>query len=200
MKSNRVTSLAVLKCLLLMVFPTAAAKADLIETLAFTGTATCGPPYTVCSSFPTGPLNGTYSLDVDAQAIVGSWSFSTPFASFSSADTGATAGLVDRFGDINPYFAVTTTAPLFLEFVQFYFPLSDPQEIGPLASNDPSDACVNLQGGFNGARACYPAYVVTGSTSLVSSFTTPEPSSIVLLATVALGLLVLNLRRSASRL
>ncbi len=201
MKSNRVTSLAVLKCLLLMVFPTAAAKADLIETLAFTGTATCQAPYPDCSTYPTGPLTGTYSVDVDTQTIVGAWSFSTPFASFSSSDTGAVAGIHDQLGDIIAGFTIETLTPLFLEGVTFLFPGSDPQLLGGLDTGNivPSFACANFPGGSGGNAACDPAYVVTGSNSLVSSTTTPEPSSLSLLGIGILSLLVLSRRRPTRR-
>jgi len=200
MKSNpiRVTSL---KRLILMVFLTAAAKADLIETVAFTGTATCQAPYPECSSFPTGPLTGTYNLDVTTQTIFGPWSFSTPFGSFSWTDTGASAAISDQLGDIVPSFQVQTQTPLFLEAVAFLFPGTDPQLLGGLDTGNivPSYACANIPGGSGGNAACDPAYVVTGSNSLVSSTTTPEPSSVILLGIGILCLLVLSRRRLTRR-
>jgi hypothetical protein len=80
-----------------------------------------------------------------------------------------------------------TDSPLFFEFVQFFFPIDDPQELGPLATSfNPqsvvspsfSDACTNVPGGTDGNPACYPDYAVTGSTALAGA---PEPSSFVLL-------------------
>jgi probable HAF family extracellular repeat protein len=137
-------------------------QADTIEHLVFTGTATCTDSF--CSDFGSGPVTGTYSLDVTSQKIVGAWSFSTPFGKLSSADAGALAYLVDRFGDINPGFQLSTSKSI--EFIQFYFPGTDTGELGALDPNIGSDACINIPGGENGELACDPDYSVKGSTAL----------------------------------
>jgi len=49
------------------------AKADIIENLVFTGTATCQSPFAFqeCTPGSVGLLTGTYTLDVTTQQIVG---------------------------------------------------------------------------------------------------------------------------------
>jgi hypothetical protein len=173
----------VLSCLSLTITLAAAAKADVIENLVFTGTATCGDSN--CANFGSGPLTGTYSLDVTAQSIVGSWSFSTPFGEVSSSDAGADGFVVDRFGDVNPEFTETTSTPLFFDFVQLFFPGTDTQEIGALdTTNAGSDACINIAGGVDGGPACDPDYVISGTTALAAA---PEPSTQILLGVAMLG-------------
>ena len=59
------------------------APGDQIETLVFTGTATCVAQPGVANARATcsgsAPVTGTYSLDLTTKSIVGPWSFSTPF-------------------------------------------------------------------------------------------------------------------------
>jgi hypothetical protein len=166
------------------------AKADEIENLVFTGTATCEDSF--CSSFGSGPLTGTYILDVTTQTIVGAWSFSTPFGVISSTAASSFAEVVDRFGDVNSGFGIQTST--FSDFVQFYFPSTDPQEIGALATNLNSDACLNIPSFMGG---CNPGYLVTGTTALaVATAATPEPSSLLLLGVGMLGVLGLGVKRS----
>jgi hypothetical protein len=177
-----------LSCLLLPMFLAGPAKADQIENLVFTGTATCEDSF--CSSFGSGPLTGTYSLDVTTQTIVGAWSFSTPFGVISSTAAGSFTEVVDRFGDVNPEFGIYNIST-FADFVQFYFPSTDPQEIGALATNLNSDACLNIPSFMGG---CNPGYLVTGTTALAVA--TPEPSSLLLLGLGMLGVLGLGVKRS----
>ena len=148
------------------------AKADLIENLSFTGTATCTD--SVCSSFGSGPVSGTYTLDVTAQTIVGSWSFTTPWAVISSGAVGAGANVAMRLGDYNPGFSILNGS--LFEGIQFYFPI--PDEVGALVLNPGGfggvlagggDGCVN-----DGNALCDPDYAVSGATTLLSS-NVPEP-------------------------
>jgi hypothetical protein len=188
-----------LVCMLMTTSLAALARADVIENLEFSGTATCVD--TNCSSFGSGPLTGTYSLDVTMQTIVGPWSFSTPFGVIASSDAGASAAVFFRSGDNNPGFEDTTSTPPFLQFVQFYFPGADNQEIGPLDtttfSGDPvlaggGDACINNAG----STSCDPDYAVAGATRLTGTITTPEPSSLIVLGVAMLGLMGFNLKKS----
>ncbi|MFZ0332764.1 MAG: PEP-CTERM sorting domain-containing protein [Candidatus Acidiferrales bacterium] len=173
----------VLPCLLLTAWLAMPAKAGTVETLDFSGTATCSGSY--CTGYGSGPVTGTYSLDTSTDTIVGSWSFSTPWGVMSSSEAGSSSGVYIRFGDANPEF-FESSGPA--NFIQFFFPGSDLQEIGALATNVNSDACLFGGGG------CYPDYVITGSTTLAG---TPEPSSGVL-TLIGIGLLGLALvRRSA---
>jgi uncharacterized protein (TIGR03437 family) len=137
---------------------------DTIENLEFTGTATCTEAY--CSHFGSGPLTGTYSLDVTSQTIVGAWTFSGPFGTISSSDAGATA-TVSVSSVIEPLFQVDTATVL--EFVKINFPSSDVQQLGTIVTGPGTDASINVPGGLNGKPACAPDYLITGSTSLVSA-------------------------------
>lgn len=162
--------------------PSAPTSPDTIENLVFTGTATCTDSF--CSKFGSGPITGTYSLDVTAQAIVGAWSFTTPFGVMSSSDPGANASIAVRGGSINPSFGVTTST--FNEFVQFYFPASDLQQLGtlptnlypPLSAGGPtaSDGCI-FSGMIAGEPACDPDYAITGATALAVSAAAPSIAS-----------------------
>jgi hypothetical protein len=156
------TTLTLVLGVLLTFAAEASAEADLIESLAFTGTATCIE--STCDSYGSGALTGTYSLEVTTQTIVGAWSFFTPFGVISSSDSGSAAAVVDRFGDINLVFTEMTYTPVFSDFVQLYFPNTDSLELGVLATDNVSDACNNAPGGALGNPACYPDYDVTGAT------------------------------------
>ena len=145
----------------LLAFTLAPVASGQVKNLVFNGTATC--INSSCSSFGSGPITGNYSLDVVSQKIVGVWSFTTPFGVISSSQTGANAFIENRFGDINPAFSVNTSSNL--EYVQFYFPGNDAGQIGRLATNLNSNACVNIPGGQNGQPACIADYVITGATT-----------------------------------
>lgn len=172
-----------LSCLFLTTCLVASAKADVVENLVFTGTATCGD--TFCASFGSGPLTGAYSLDVTTQTIVGPWSFSTPFGVISSNDPGASTLVMSWGIYTEAYFDELTSPPPFFEFVQFIFPGTDTQQIGAVTSF--SNACQNLPG----TVGCKPVYTVAGSNALV-----PEPSGLTLLGIGMLGLVGLGLKKS----
>lgn len=190
--SNKIIRL-VLYCLTLTVFLAASAKADSvdIENLVFTGTATCTAAS--CASFGSGPLTGTYSLDVDTQTIVGPWSFSTPFGVISSTDAGALGTVVGSAGIGVPGLIgvlFDENVPPFFEFVSFLFPSTNSQQLGALDNSTItfSDACYSIPG----STGCFPGYVVTGSTALA----TPEPSTLILLGSGIIGLLSMSLKKS----
>jgi hypothetical protein len=169
---------------LLLIIGASSAKADQLENLAFAGTAACFQG-TLCTIGSSGPVTGTYTLDVTTQMIVGSWSFSTPFGVISSGDSGASTSVTTILGDIQATFQEST--PSFFEFIGPRFPGTDPQEIGALATDLRSIGCVNTPG----TNGCEPDYKITGATSLV-----PEPSSVILLGTGVAGL-VLRRKRNA---
>jgi len=174
--------LMALSCLLLATCLAASAKADTIETLSFTGTATCDDA--TCASYGSGPVTGTYSLDVTTQTLVGPWSFTMPSGVISSTDSGASDYLVDRFGDINPGFEEASGVTAFL---QFFFPITDTTELGSVsAASVGSDACIYVS-----TNSCDPDYIITGTVSLVS---TPEPGAAGLMLLGVGMLLVLRKR------
>jgi len=153
-----------LSCLLLMICLSASAAADQVINLAVTGTVTCSPEYT-CGSFPTGPLSGTYSLDITTQTVVGAWSFSTPFGVISSNQTGAYAQSVSSAGYIGVNLGINTGNPPFFEYVLLYYPGTDTQQTGTLG---PSYACSPI----TGEEGCYPENTVSGTaTALSANFT-----------------------------
>jgi hypothetical protein len=180
--ANLTKSVPTLSCLILLAGLAASAKADTIITLQFTGTATCGDP--TCSAFGSGPLTGIYNLDVTKQAIVGTWSFSTPFGIISSTQTGAITGVQIIDGEPGSYFDILTATPPFDDAVGFYFPPGDTQQIGALSVDVGGVACNNVPG----EEACSPGYTVTGSTVVA-----PEPSSLMSLGVGMLSLVGLNL-------
>ncbi len=153
------------------------AKADVIENLIFTGTATCTDA--TCSSFGSGPITGMYSLNVTQQVIVGPWSFSTPLGVLSSSQAGSQAAIVDKHGDVAPSFSVFTSSPFFSEFVQLSFPIANLDEVGSLDTVDTvsNDACTSNPT-LNG---CDPDYHITGATALALTEQGGPPSSPVFL-------------------
>jgi hypothetical protein len=172
--------------LLLAAWLTAAAKADSIENLVFTGTATCED--STCSSFGSGPITGAYTFDVTTQTILGAWSFSTPFGVISSSASGAGAFLEGFNGDNGSVFDEATFTPPFYDFVWLFFPAADTEQLGALATNQPSEGCQNIPG----MEACSPDYIVTGATALA----TPEPSTWMLLGIGMLGLVGISLKKT----
>jgi hypothetical protein len=171
-------------CLLLTLTTARTVRADQIENLVFTGTATCTA--SSCSSFGTGPITGTFTLDVTTQTFEDAWSFSTPFGMISSADPGTSTSITDKNGGFAAVFQESSGS--FFEFVQLTF--SNPQELGTLLDVVSSDACHTIpkQGG------CTPDYTVTGSTVL-APVATPEPPSLMLFGAGMVGVLGLSLRR-----
>jgi hypothetical protein len=181
-----------------------AANADIIEHLVFTGTATCesGFFHQECTPGSVGPLTGTYTLDVTTQQIVGPWSFTSPFASFSSTAAGASAPVYDGVMngsvsyDIAEFQEVTST---FVEVLSLGFTgAGAPYELGPIATPAPitvivSGLCQNVPG-VNPA-GCEPDVNIAGATNSV-----PEPGSVALIATgIALMGTLLWFKRVASK-
>ena len=186
----------VLSCLL-MISMAASAKADVIENLVFTGTATCVD--STCGVGTNATLTGTFTVDLSSGLPVNldAWSFTSTSSilggtgTISSADPGASynilytstpAATVDQF-------IIDTSTPDVFEYVQLYFTTASPDtEIGSVLASSPtidyatqSSVCVN---GDPSAGHCEQTYTVTGSTALVP---TPEPSSVILLLTTLLA-------------
>jgi hypothetical protein len=183
-----------LSCVLLTLCLAASANADQIENLVFTGTATC--ENFTCSSFGSGPLTGTYTLDVTTQSIVGAWAFSTPFGLISSTDTGATATVGTFNGTTSAGFGEETFSPPFKEYVILSFPGESPTEIGAITL-DVVAGCNNDPVVTPGSAGCFVDYALSGSTALVAP--TPEPSSIALML-AGIGVLVVMRKRTAKGL
>lgn len=190
MRNLNCFTLFLLNLPLLLCLP-AHATADIIENLSFTGTATCTDSF--CTSYGSGSLTGSWSLDLTTNTIVGPWSFSTPFGVLSSTAAGASANTISSspagggvpvdgsFFDLN--------AGTVFDWVGLSFPNTDPQQLGAVSTTGLSLACVPYGTGF-----CYPDYLVKG-TSALSPASTPEPASLGLLA---IGLLAF-LRRTRSQ-
>lgn len=164
------------------------AKADQLENLLFTGFATCLDAN--CSSFGSGAVTGTYTLDVNTQTVVGPWSFSTPFGSISSTQVGAQT-LVDftpppaGAEQENAYFQINSGVPGGFDFIWLFFPNTDLSQTGPI---DPttSTLCIPLP---TPPVACrFDDYALTGS-----NVATAEPSTVSLLGTGLFGLMGMGL-------
>jgi hypothetical protein len=177
-------------CLLLTMCPAASAQVtsapgDQIETLVFTGTATCAAQPGVTNANATcsgsGPITGTYSLDLTTKTIVGSFSFSTPFGGVDDLTAAPViiSGLSSPFYGCgsNPYTygPSNVSGSIYVEFgnqsyieypctvietysINFFFPAADTEEIGALASGN---AC--YESGQNGYAVCDLYYNITGT-------------------------------------
>jgi hypothetical protein len=169
------------------VFTASPAQADVLENLVFSGTATCTLAH--CAPFGSGPITGSYTLDLTTNTIVGPWSFSTPFATLSSADPGAATlvGLV--MGNVGATFVEDT--PTFEEGVTIFFPGNDPKQLGALSQTIESVGCSSL----SGMEACIFDYRISAGTNAPAVTGTPEPSSLTLAAVGVLALLALRLKK-----
>jgi streptogramin lyase len=168
------------------------APGDQIETLVFTGTATCVAQPGVANARATcsgsAPVTGTYSLDLTTKSIVGPWSFSTPFGGVdgliaapvisSNQTTSPFYGCISNShsfgpsnvsGSINVQFGTQSVieypCTVVQEFnINFLFPGADTEETGALASGY---AC--YFSGSNGYSTCDLYYSITGTTALASA-------------------------------
>ena len=173
-------------------FNVSMARADVIEDLAFKGTATCNVLDQECTPGTTGPLTGAYTLDVTTQTIIGNWSFASPFGSFASSDPGASATVYD--GVVNngisydvTVFAEMTNNPVFLEVLGFGFTGPNAlSELGPISTPVPvevviSGMCLNVPN--SRLPGCLPDVDITGVTAPV-----PEPGSLPIVGSALLGM------------
>ena len=160
------------------------AAADSIATVNFTGTTgQCNPGKEGnCSAVPSSAvITGTYTFDATTDSLVGPWSFSTPFGSMSSSMAGA----FDIVSSPGP-----NTGGYALQFVLPGSPLgvvltfSSPNGYGTLIT----------QGSFvaYGETTTFARLpFISGEASPVG---TPEPSSLLLLASGMTGLAWLRRR------
>jgi hypothetical protein len=192
--------------LLLTICLAASAKADTIENLDFTGTATCntGFVFQECSAGSGGLVTGNYSLDVTTQTIVGAWSFTTPYGVLSSNMIGASTfvsqlTLVNGLDD-EASFEILTNSPKFLEVLSLVWAHPNPTEIGAIFSPAfpfaGSGMCQNIPG--QSGPSCEPDVSLTGMTALAPS-PTPEPGTSSLML-IGIGLLLVMRKRIAQGL
>jgi hypothetical protein len=166
---------------LVAVFGASSATADAIEHLEFTGTATCLTgeftfDFPECSPGSSGPVTGNYFLDVNEQTIVGPWSFTTPFGSFSSGDSGAIGEVFDgvmNLGVSYDFGQFEEETATFNQVLALAF--TNTSEVGAITTIGVlSEICQSVPG--SNPPGCEPDVAVAGATALISS--TPEPSSI----------------------
>lgn len=175
------------------------AKADLTESIVFTGTATCSydDGWHACTIGNSAPITGYYSLDVTTQEIVGAWSFSTPFLSSGVMSSGMDGAGTEVYLDptnspvVNvAVFDVASPSSGINEYVELDFPAADFAETGPVytgGNGDTSGVCQWVT-----TLGCSPDVTITGDTTV-----TPEPPSFELLFLGMAGTLgmILVLRR-----
>lgn len=159
------------------------AKADTLENLSFTGTTTCN--FNVnqeCSPVGGhGAITGNYTLDITTDTIVGAWSFTTIYGDISSSDAFpfAHAGTF-TFASVLYDSADFQISPL--ETLGLAFTAPNLDQLGTVAGNGLSSICQNVS-----TNGCAPDLNIAGSTTLVSTVVTPEPSSFALMSTALLA-------------
>lgn len=153
------------------------ARANTISIFTLSGTTSC------LSTSCTGPVTGTFGVDITAGTIAGPWFISTALGSLSSADPGAFAFIFPNVlggtpSGLVPVDEINFSAGSFA--VQFNF---FPQHTPFVGGN------TNFAEFFGPGFSCGSGFSCgNASVSATPSAVTPEPSSMLLLGGGLIGL------------
>lgn len=171
-------------------------SADVV-TLDLTGTGYCqtGPGLGSCSGIT---VTGTYSFDPDTSSIVGPWSFSTAFGTFSSSGPGAYTNVtesatfppapngIDWPSGYNVLEFLTDDGGVLLGFAdpqEFYGPIAAPITVG--------NTTFVFSAAVEGPPPT-PTAILNLTSGIATPVGAPEPSALSLLAGGLLGLVLVR--------